>query len=126
MTLQSFGEHETSAVTKVGNDRFKGCRHQGCGMANQGPRGILERRERGPLGSRGGEFGPRGNSGKDFGAFLPVRGGARSRGARHRRSGYHAGRWMEVAADAAAIRREDQCGKVRNGEGGGGAGKGFE
>jgi hypothetical protein len=29
MTLQSFGEHETSAVTKVGNDRFKGCRQVG-------------------------------------------------------------------------------------------------
>ena len=28
MTLQSFGEHEASAVTKVGNDRFKGCRQQ--------------------------------------------------------------------------------------------------
>ena len=44
---------------------------------------------------------------------------AGSRGARHRLSGDHAGRRMEVDADAAAICREDQCGEVRNGESGG-------
>jgi hypothetical protein len=37
----------------------------------------------------------------------------------HRLSGDHASRRVEVAADAAAICREDQCGEVRNGESGG-------
>jgi hypothetical protein len=42
---------------------------------------------------------------------------AGSRGTRYRLGGDHAGRWMEIDADAVAICREDQCGKVGNGEG---------
>ena len=44
---------------------------------------------------------------------------AGSCGARHRLSGDHPGRRMEVTSDAAPVCREDQRGKVRDGEGGG-------
>src|SRR5713101_323646 len=59
-------------------------------------------------------------------ALDPSRCRAGSRGARHRFGSDHAGRRMEVGADAAAICREDQCGEVGNGEGGGKSRKGFD
>ena len=45
---------------------------------------------------------------------------SRSGGARYRSRGHYAGRRVEIDTDAAAICREDQCSKVRNGEGSGG------
>jgi integrase len=45
--------------------------------------------------------------------------GAGSRGPRYRLGGEHAGGRMEVDADAAAVCGGDQCGEVRDGEGGG-------
>ena len=53
-------------------------------------------------------------------ALRPGRRGAGSRGTRHRLGGDHAGRRMEIDANAAPICREDQCGKVGNGKCGGG------
>src|ERR1035441_9896489 len=52
-------------------------------------------------------------------ALHPSRRGAGSSRARHRLSGHHAGRRMEVDADAAIVCREDQCGEVGYGESGG-------
>jgi integrase len=42
--------------------------------------------------------------------------------ARYRSRGHYAGRWVEIDSDAAAICREDQCSKVRDGQGSGGRG----
>jgi hypothetical protein len=49
-------------------------------------------------------------------ALLPDGRHVGPRRARHRLSGDRAGRRMEVDPDAAAIRREDHCGKVWDGE----------